>query len=143
MFSVHVKEKGSRPRKGTKNRGCPLTSQVPTPTVHEMKQRNDAAGDESLKFKKPLSLEHFQNFISLTSLICTHCNNMVDKPVETKCGHIACATCLTELVDCSGLLKCPGCSLQLCRLKDVKQASPVVMGILRQLQVHCELSSHY
>ncbi len=134
-----TKRKGGRPRKGTKNRGRPPSTQVPRPTADELKQRAIGVNGESLQFKEPLHPDRFTSFVGLTTLICSACGNVVDRPVEMKCGHIACAACLTEPAHPSSLLlECPGCSHQLSCHEDIKAVSPVVMNILHQLQVHCD-----
>ncbi len=131
------KKKGDRPRKQAKNRGRPPSTQGPHLTGDELKHHIAEISGESLQCKEPLHPDRFTSFVGITTLLCSACGNVVDRPVEMKCGHIACAACLIDRQS-SLLLKCPGCSHQLCCHEDVKQVSPVVMNILRELQVHCD-----
>ncbi len=73
------------------------------------------------------------------SAICLTCTNILNCPVEFRCGHYSCASCLVREVQASPTLKCAVCkSIHPLNPSSVRAVSPLALQLLRDVKVSCQ-----
>ena len=99
LFRSH--QSGGRPNKQRKKCGGP--SEGSSQSIANSILRN---APPSWKSVTPLSLSHFLPpiTVSLHDLQCDVCGCIIDRPVETPCGKVACSVCLSALISNSDLM---------------------------------------
>ena len=135
-------KKGGRPCKKRRKRGRPSATETTKVSFMELKSRVESVAGPIYKVNTPLSPARFISLVGLKHLLCPLCNTVVDSPVETSCGHVVCAPCCTSWLDDTrargGEPSCPRCFTQFACSGDINALSPVLQGVLGDLQLHCD-----
>ena len=92
----------------------------------------------------PLSLARFlpsSTTLALSTLQCSICQCIVDRPMEAPCRKLVCAECISKFVRTADLanMPCPCCE-QLHNIESASfsPASDVIIQILQALLLHCD-----
>lgn len=136
-------QRGGRPRKMTKGRGCPsqdstapklinyisaLSSDIPSLKPHEMEYLD---GDAFLAPPPPISMD---------SMLCPICLAVLDVPLSLKCGHVVCRECLIKAVNYLPTHpSCPCCSTAIEGTADIMRPPDVLLQVIQSLRVKCNM----
>ncbi len=134
MFNWH--SKGGRPKHLQKNRGCPGKHSNKA-TIDQLYQSAPPTWKASEPLTLSLFLPTFAN-VSLTDLQCTVCMHIVDRPVETNCGKLACCNCMIHYLQNNETqpASCPCCGSTHGGIPT--PAAEVVQKVVGSLLLRCE-----
>lgn len=131
--------------------GRPTTSKIKTGRPRDGSSQSVAnnilrKSAPSMKAGSPLSLARFlpSNTVSLSDLKCSVCNCIVDRPMQTPCGKLECAVCITTLLSKSDIdsFSCTSCKeVHIITDASYPAASDVLLKILGELLLTCDSPS--
>ena len=77
--------------------------------------------------------------VSIEDIICPVCSYILDRPIQTKCGHVVCMECCIRWLQTGTMTipSCPVCPNVLVSVDDIKPPSPFLTSTLKLITVLC------
>ncbi|KAJ1915143.1 hypothetical protein H4219_004476 [Mycoemilia scoparia] len=114
---------------------------VPSDEVIEMicQDKANYRAWASVLSKKAPNLQEFLRILSEEEFMCSVCQDLVDKPVTTECGHNACLACMKKLIKHYGP-NCPVCRSNISSIvqkddsgQDIMSVNMILSAIIKTL----------